>query len=80
MYKPSEISYLNTLFQNAINSVMGGSPSASLANQQYKEQTEIGEKLISLKKERINLEYPYESENELANIIKSGNVDLCKKG
>lgn len=80
MYKPSEISYLNTLFQNAINSVMGGSPSASLANQQYKEQTEIGEKLISLKKERINLEYPCESENELANIIKSGNVDLCKKG
>lgn len=80
MYKPSEISYLNTLFQNALTSAMGGSSAAPHVNQQYKEHSEIGEKLITLKKEKINLEYPYESENELANIIKSGNVELCKKG
>lgn len=80
MYKPNEISYLNTLFQNAITSVIGGTQTESLINRQHKEQTEINEKLISMKKERINLEYPYESENELMNIIKSGNMDLCKKG
>lgn len=80
MFKPSEITYLNTLFQNAIHSVMGGAPSASLINQPFKEQTELREKLTSIKKERINLEYPYESESELANIIKSGNMELCKKG
>lgn len=80
MYKPGEISYLNNLFQNAVTSVIGGTPSASQINQQYKEQTEISEKLISMKKERINIEYPYASENDLVNIIKSGNVDQCKKG
>lgn len=80
MYKPSEISYLNTLFQNALTSVTRVSNTLSPIGQQYKEQTEIGEKLISLKKERINLEYPYDSENKLEDIIKSGNLDLCKKG
>ena len=80
MYKPSEISYLNTIFQNAIYSVMNGSSSLSHIGQQYREQTEISEKLITLKRARINLEYPYDSENELETIIKSGNVELCKKG
>ena len=80
MYKPGEISYLNTLFQNALTSAIGTFPTVVQVNQQYKEQSEIGEKLTTLKEEKINVEYPYESENELANIIKSGNVDLCKKG
>lgn len=80
MYQPGEISYLNTLFYNAIALDTDGIQAASSINQQYKDQTEISEKLTSMKNERINLEYPYESENELINIIKSGNVELCKKG
>ena len=80
MYTPGEVSYLNILFQNALTSAIGSFSTMSPINRQHKEPPEIGETLTALKKEKINVAYPYESEKELANIIRSGNIELCKKG
>lgn len=81
LYSPQEITSLSTLFYNSAAASLEletESPN-NLRYQHHHEQSEIGRRLINMKKEQLSVEYPYDSETNLINVIKSGNAELCRK-
>lgn len=79
VFSPKEINHLMTIFSACINSVLGSSSSEDIRYQQYTEQSELNNKLVIMKKAHLTVDYPYESENNLIEIVSSGNTELCRK-
>lgn len=79
LYKPDKVSYLSTLLRNAVTSSLGTTAASGIMIQRYREQREIGDRLIRLKKENRTAEYPHASENALLHSIQTGNTALCSE-
>lgn len=77
LYSPKEVTYLSALFQNSIIAPLEFFHSSDTRGQRHQEQSDIGKKLIAMKKEHLTIEYPYASESSLIEVIKTGNTDLC---
>lgn len=76
VHSPEEITFLSTLYLNAL-----GSPFAAAAQpfnpnrQQALEQSGIGTKIIEMKKSRIKIKYPLKQEQEFLTSINAGDAD-----
>ena len=79
LYSPKEITYLKILFQGAVTSVISESDSDSKINQNFQEQSEISRKLLQMKRDQLDVEYPHSSEQALTDSIVSGNTGICLK-
>lgn len=82
MYTPREITALTTLFHNTLTAALSELEPVrerTARAQHYEEQSLISQKLIQIKKEHLEVEYPRRSELQLANSVKDGNTTDCMK-
>lgn len=77
--EPRQIAYITTLFYNSIRAPLEIQSSGNIHLQKQQEQNRISSKIIHIKKEHLELDYPYESENELVQSIRSGSSDTCHR-
>lgn len=76
---PKDITYLSTLYVNALSSPFVSIEEKSSNRQRYIEQSRIGTKIIEMKKSSLQIEYPVVHEQNLINCIKSGDFDTSRK-
>lgn len=79
LYKPREIAYLSTLFQNSVAAPLELYRADDIRHQQSREQAGISSKMLHLKKEQLLIEYPRQSEDRLIELIKAGDSSACRK-
>lgn len=80
LYSPKEITALTTLFHNTLTAALSELESAAertARSQHYEEQSLISQKLIRMKKEHLEVEYPRRSELRLTGSIKAGDTSGC---
>ncbi|MGN0703114.1 MAG: helix-turn-helix domain-containing protein [Lentihominibacter sp.] len=78
MYTPQEVTYLARLFSDAFRSAFQqGNESVAISS--VDEDTSAGAKIIEIKKDRIQMQYPLALEQNLIKAIKSGSCESSRK-
>jgi two-component system response regulator YesN len=79
MYSPRDVSYLASLFYSIILSSIATNEDYKKINNYYKEQADIGKRIQKYKKQNKRLDYPYQLEEELINMVNIGDSQGAKK-
>ena len=77
--EPREIAYITTLFLNTIHAPLELQESGNIQQQLHQEQNRISSKIIHIKKEHLEINYPYGSEQDLIQSIRGGSSDICRQ-
>lgn len=72
VFTPKEVGYLASLFNSTILCSINSVEAYKKINENYKEQIFVGEQIQKYKKQKKQLDYPYELERELINKVKNG--------
>lgn len=79
MRSPKEVTWLSTLYLNAMGSPFVDMGEPGLMRQQSAEQSQIGTKIIEMKKSKIEIKYPLMQEKNFVQSIRNGNTQVSKK-
>lgn len=79
LHDPKDVAYLSILYLNSLNAPFVPKNAAEVKRQHAKEQSTLGSKIIKMKKNNIEIEYPNLSEINLIEGIKNGDIQSCKK-
>ena len=76
---PKEVTYLYNLYLNAMRSPFMAGNEQSVTRRQFAEQSEIGTKIIEMKKSKIEMKYPLMQEQEFMQSIKNGDERMSRR-
>lgn len=79
VWSTKEITYLSSMYMNALNSSSVMQAERNIKKEINSEQSMIGMKMIEMQKRRITIKYPLELEKAFVLNIKQGDIELSKK-